>query len=391
MKIYIYQSGRECYFWTKEELSFIEETNPMLFKSNGPNPNIFEFKGHEVSLYRGYWYGMLKEGFDNNMGDVNIIVIDQGAIPPSDMETIIAGIKKNPEKKFIIVAKNVEDYWLVNVVRTSDDLFKEIAELNNLKVIWDVDGVNYNNMFFEPKVNFHNYYNNKTFPGYIFINGSDIFHKLPKGYRIGIHLNKITDRVRKWLFSTYNNNSNPHLFFTSHKHRGIDSFVFDNELPPTDGASVTQQWYNAQFIELTTKSEMEIIYETFTPITEWRWLLKWNEKTMKQLFLSKPFIHADPAAHSLFLANGLTPYRSLYTDELWAMYEGYDNQNLLLTNRSETYIWWIEMLEKNIEWLLNMDSVEWNERISEANRVAIQNRRVIDGYIFNQSLFHYVY
>ena len=133
MKIYIYQSSRECYFWTKEELSFIEETNPMLFKSNGPNPNIFEFKGHEVSLYRGYWYGMLKEGFDNNVGDVNIMVIDQGAIPPSDMETIIAGIKKNPEKKFIIVAKNVEDYWLVDGVRTSDDLFKEIAELNNLK------------------------------------------------------------------------------------------------------------------------------------------------------------------------------------------------------------------------------------------------------------------
>jgi hypothetical protein len=112
---------------------------------------------------------------------------------------------------------------------------------------------------------------------------------------------------------------------------------------------------------------------------------------MKQLFLSKPFIHADPAAHSLFLANGLTPYRSLYTDELWAMYEGYDNRNLLLTNRSESNIWWIKMLEKNIEWLLTMDSVEWNERISEANRVAMENRRVIDGYIFNQSLFHYVY
>ena len=391
MKIYIYQSGRECYFWTKEELSFIEETNSMLFKSNGPNPNIFEFKGHEVTLYRGYWYGMLNEGFGNNVGDVNIIVIDQGAIPPSEMETIIAGIKKNPEKKFIIVAKNVEDYWLVAYNRFSDDLFKEIETINNLTVIWDVNGVNYNNMFFEPKVNFHNYYNNNTFPGYMFINGSDIFHKLPKEYRMGIHLNKIADKVRSWLFGTYNDNSNPHLLFTSRKHRAIDSFVFDNELPLTDGPGVTQQWYNAQFIELTTKSQMEVIYETFTTTCEHRWLLKWNEKTMKQLFLSKPFIHADPAAHSLFLANGLTPYRSLYTDELWAMYEGYDNRNLLLTNRSESNIWWIKMLEKNIEWLLTMDSVEWNERISEANRVAMENRRVIDGYIFNQSLFHYVY
>jgi hypothetical protein len=389
MKIYIYQSSRECYFWTKEELSFIEETNPMLFKSNGPNPNIFEFKGHEVTLHRGQWHRMLNEGFDN-VGDVNIIVIDHGAIPPSDMETIIAGIKKNPENKFIIVGKNVEDYWLVDGTRTSDDLFKEIAELNNLKVIWDVEGVNYNNMFFEPKVNFHNYYNNNTFPGYIFINGSDIFHKIPKSYRIGLHLNKITDRVRKWLFSTYNDNSNPYLFFTSRKHRGIDSFVFDNELPPTDGLGVTKEWYNAQFIELTTKSEMEVIYETFTTISEWRWLLKWNEKTIKQLFLAKPFIHADPAAHSLFKGNGLKPYRSLFTDELWAIYESFDNQTLLLMNRSEQRIYWSEALERNIEWLLNMSTIDWEIRISEANKVAIENRGVIEGYLFNQSLFKYV-
>lgn len=393
MKIYIYQNSRECYFWTKEELSFIEETHPMFFKFNGPNPNIFEFKGYEVTLYRGQWHRMLNEGFDN-VGDVNIIVIDHGTIPQSEMETIIAGIKKNPEKKFIIVGKNVEDYWLVQSTKTSDELFKQISELNNLKVIWDVEGVNYNNMFFEPKVNFHNYYNNATFPGYMFINGSDIFHKLPKGYRIGLHLNKITDKVRKWLFITYNDNSNPHLFFTSRKHRGIDSFVFDNELPHTDGpggGGLTKEWYNAQFIELTTKSSMEIIYETFTTTAEWRWLLKWNEKTIKQLFLAKPFIHADPAAHSLFKGNGLKPYRSLFTDELWAIYESFDNQTLLLMNRSEQRIYWSEALERNIEWLLNMSTIDWEIRISEANKVAIENRGVIEGYIFNQSLFHYVY
>ncbi len=389
MKIYIYQSGRECYFWTKEELSFIEETNSMLFKSNGNSPNTFEFKGYEVTIYRGYWYGMLNEGFDN-VADVNIMVIDHGEIPVSEMETIIAGIKKNPEKKFIIVAKNVEDYWLIKDVRASDDLFKQISELPNLKVIWDVEGVNYNNMFFEPKVNFHNYYNNNTFPGYMFINGSDIFHKLSKEYRMGIHLNKITDKIRQWLFNTYNNNSNPNLFFTSQKHRNQDSFVFDNELPTTDGPGVTQQSYNAQFVELTTKSQMEVIYETFTTTAEWRWLLKWNEKTIKQLFLAKPFIHADPAAHSLFKPNGLNPYRSLYTDELWNMYEGYDNQTLLLTNRSESMIWWQEALQRNIEWLLNMSTIDWQLRISEANKVAIDNRKIIEEYIFNQSLFNYV-
>ena len=389
MKIYIYQSSRECYFWTKEELSFIEESNPMLFKSNGPNPMVFEFKGHEVTIYRGQWHRMLNEGF-NSAADVNIFVIDHGAIQTSEIESILAGIKKNPENKFIIVGKNVEDYWLVEGARTSDDLFKQISELPNLKVIWDVEGVNYNNMFFEPKVNFHNYYNNNTFPGYMFINGSDIFHRLPKEHRIGLHLNKITDKVRKWLFHTYNDNSNPNLFFTSRKHREIDSFIFDNELPATNGPGITHSWYHAQFIELTTKTAMEIIYETFTTTAEHRWLLKWNEKTIKQLFLSKPFIHADPAAHSLFKVNGLKPYRSLFTDELWDIYESFDNQKLLLMNRSEMEIWWSDALERNINWLLDMDSKEWNERINEANSVARGNRAVIEGYLFNQSLFGYV-
>ena len=224
----------------------------------------------------------------------------------------------------------------------------------------------------------------------MFINGSDIFHKIPKEYRIGIHLNKITDKVREWLSNTYSTNSNANLFFTSRKHRNRESFVFDNELPTTTGPGVTQQWYNAQFIELTTKSEMEIIYETFTTTCEHRWLLKWNEKTIKLLFLSKPFIHSDPAAHSLFKVNGLKAYRSLFMDELWDIYEAFDNQTLLLMNRSEMKIYWSEALERNINWLLDMDSEEWKGRIMEANKVAIENRGVIEGYLFNQSLFHYV-
>ena len=389
MKISMYQNTKECYFWTKDELSFIEENYPMYFKADWGDVNTFNLKGHEVSIYRGAWNRIIHSGFESK-GDVNIFVIEHGAIPISDFQSIISYIKNNPEIKFIIVGKNVEDYWLVELTRESDNIFKEISELPNLKVIWDVEGVNYNNMFFEPKVNFHNYYNNNTFPGYMFINGSDIFHKLPKGYRIGLHLNKITDNVRKWLFRTYNNNTHPHLFFTSRKHRDTDSVIFDNELGTTNGPGVTKDWYSAQFIELTTKSEMEVIYETFTTTCEHRWLLKWNEKTIKQLFLAKPFIHSDPAAHSLFKGNGLKPYRSLFTDELWDIYEAFDNGTLLLINRSENSIWWSKALERNIEWLLNMSTIDWELRISEANKVALENRVVIEGYLFNQSLFKYV-
>ena len=50
MKISMYQNTKECYFWTKDELSFIEENYPMYFKIDWGNVNTFNLKGHEVSI-----------------------------------------------------------------------------------------------------------------------------------------------------------------------------------------------------------------------------------------------------------------------------------------------------------------------------------------------------
>ena len=388
MIIDLYQDDKECFFWTREELNFIEASNPNSFRLNSPSPAIIDYKGHTLRIFRGHYHGMLNFGF-NKDSDCVLIVLSYGAIPNDTLKQFLTHIKNNPEKKFVIVAKNVEDYWVCDDNRTSDILLKEISELNNIKVIWDVDGVDYKNFYFEPKVNFHNYYNNPTFPGYMFINGGEIFHKLQKDKRIGIHLNKITDKARKWLFETYYTKSHSNLFFTSKQHR-VDNNVFTNEILTTSGNGVTQHWYYDQFIELTTKSEIELIYETFTTTAEYRWLLKWNEKTIKLLFLSKPFLHLDPAAHSLFKSNGLTPYRSLYTDELWSMYEGYDNQRLLLLNRSDRDMFWGDALARNIEWLLDMGEEEWRFRVNQATDTAIENRNRINGYLFNKSLFKYV-
>ena len=388
MIIDLYQDDKECFFWTKEELSFIEASNARAFVINAPSPAVMEYKGNTLRIFRGHYHGMLNGNFTED-SDCIVVVLSYGAMDKDTLKNFILNIKNNPEKKFVIVGKNVEDYWVSIDVRTSDALLKEIGELDNVKVIWDVDGVEYKNFFFEPKINFHNYYNNHTFPGYMFINGGELFHKVPKEYRIGIHINKITDKTRKWLFDTYYTKHYPNLLFTSKQHRTDDS-IFSTEIVPLGGGGVTKQWYFDQFIELTTKSEIEVIYETFTTISEHRWLLKWNEKTIKLLFLSKPFIHIDPSAHSLFKSNGLKPYRSLYSDELWDMYEKYDNQNLLLMNRSENDMWWREALERNIEWLDNMDKIEWDVRIREANDTAKENRRIIDGYLFNQSLFKYI-
>ena len=388
MIIDLYQDNRECFFWTKDEIKFFNETHPNSFKLYTTPPDIIDYRGDTLRIYRGFYEGMLGGTF-NKDADCVIVVFHYGAIQKDTFRHFISMLRNYPEKKFILLGKNVEDYWLSDVTRTTDSLFKELSDMGNVKVIWDVAGVHYDNFYFEPKLTFHNYYNNTAFPGYMFINGSDIFHKLPKDYRIGIHLNKITDKGRDWLFNTYYGNDKKNLYFTSKQHRKDNSFV--NEVVPKYEGGVTDNWYFDQFVELTIKSQMEVIYETFTTTAEHNWLLKWNEKTVKLLFLSKPFIHIDPVAHSLFKPNGLKPYRSLYTDELWDMYENYDSTILLNLNRSENNMWWSEALERNIEWLLNMDTMEWEFRIREANRIAKENREIIDGYIFNQSLYKYIY
>lgn len=389
MIIDLYQDDRECLFWTREELSFIEASNSNAFKVNSSIPDIIDFKGHKLRVYRGNYQGMLGMGFTED-SDCVLLSLSFGAMPIHSFEQLLSHIKNNPEKKFIIVGKNVEDYWILTENRTSDDILRAIGEIDNLKVIWDVEGVDYKNFIFDPKVTFHNYYNNNTFPGYMFINGGGLFHKIQKEYRIGIHINKVTDKARKWLFDTYYTNTNPNLYFTSKQHR-VDNTIFSTEISAQNGNGVTRMWYYDQFIELTTKSDIEVVYETFTTISDHRWLLKWNEKTIKLLFLSKPFIHLDPSAHSLFKVHGLKAYRSLYTDELWDMYEGYNNKDLLKLNHSESDMWWSEALQRNIEWLLSLSNIQWEARLKEANGVAIENRKIIDGYLFNQSLFKYIY
>jgi hypothetical protein len=388
MKINLYQSDKECYFWTREEIRFLEEEYPHLYTRMAGNTYI-SFRGHEVKIIPNMIWGSLFNEFDANL-DYCIIVIQRGSIHKSDFYSLIELIKKNPEIKFIIVCKNFEDYWLAQPMRESDTELKEIGSLSNVTIIWDVEGVDYKNFYFEPKVNLQNYYNSTSVRLYMFINGTELFHKLEKEYRIGIHMNKVVDKVRDFLYMTYTNHTYPTLLFTSTDTK--KGKIFQNSIYGLndENSVVTENWYYEQFLELTTKSQMEVIYETFTTTTEFRWLLKWTEKTIKQLYLAKPFIHADPAAHSLLKPNGLTPYRSLYTDKLWDIYEGYDNQNLLHLNYSESDFFWKQALEENIEWLLQMDTTEWNERISEANRVAMDNKRIIEEYIFNQSLFKYV-
>jgi hypothetical protein len=81
--------------------------------------------------------------------------------------------------------------------------------------------------------------------------------------------------------------------------------------------------------------------------------------------------------------NEMIPYRSLYTNELWDIYDNWD------INRKNDFTF-VDELIKNIKWLSEMDESEWSERIGEANRIAELNKNKIDHLIFNTSLMDIV-
>jgi hypothetical protein len=85
---------------------------------------------------------------------------------------------------------------------------------------------------------------------------------------------------------------------------------------------------------------------------------------------------------------GLEGYRSLYTDELWELYDNWNVKDLLvLKDGWDSYL---PLLKRNIEWLLEMDEVEWQHRLSLANTLAIKNKEIVNDLVYNHSLLPYL-
>ena len=87
-----------------------------------------------------------------------------------------------------------------------------------------------------------------------------------------------------------------------------------------------------------TLEEKQEIYESMLNDIEEHY-----SKTIKHLYLGKPFIHIDPIAHGLMKKNNMIPYKSLFTNELWDFYENFDT-NTLLKNVDFT---WCDLLIAN--------------------------------------------
>jgi hypothetical protein len=51
---------------------------------------------------------------------------------------------------------------------------------------------------------------------------------------------------------------------------------------------------------------------------------------------------------------------------------------------------YLPLLQRNIEWLLEMDEIEWLDRLNLANEVAIKNKRIVNDLVYNHSLLPYL-
>ena len=378
----------EPYFWTKDEISGISKewstkSGTRRFKLDGYNFH-WEYTNSQQILSTPF-----------KTGWINVLLITRHGLMESDYLALLdrlEGLDANT-KVVIVIAKHTEDYFMLNEVRESDELLKRIEKMRGVKVVWDIPFIELNNFKFSNKVALQSYYNNETFPGEIFFCGGEVFTNQPKKHRIGLHINKLTDRVRIGLTKHFLTNENIGLKFTTntsptHNQRHLPLLNYTspyfNPYLSNSGQNngIHNNSYIHQFIEHTIHSQIEVVYETFTIISPYLHLIKFNEKTTKLLYLGKPLIHTDPLAHKLMEVNWLTPYRSLYTDELWDIYSNWDISKPIDEKDNS----WIPALIRNIEWIRDMKDNEWQERIEVAMGIANENRRYCNELIFDTHL-----
>ena len=382
----------ETYFWTKDEINNISKqwTNKSTTRT---------FTLGEYNFHWDYINSQQISSIEFKKDWLNVLVISRHGIMESDYGSLLDRLEtlEGDTKVIILITKHTEDYFMLNSVRESDEVLLRIGKMKGVKVIWDIPFIRYDNFIFSNKLALQTYYNNPTFPGEMFFYGSEVFKVYPKQHRVGLHINKLTDRVRTDLAKHFLTNENTNLKFTTntsptHNSRyspllNYTSPFFNPSIPqPGSNNGIHALSYTHQFIEHTIHSQIEVVYETFTIISPYLHLIKFNEKTIKLLYLGKPFIHTDPLAHKLMEMNLLTPYRSLYTDELWDIYSNWDISKPIDEKDSS----WIPALIRNIEWIRDMKDSEWQERIEVAMGIANENREYCNRLIFDTHLREYL-
>ena len=417
MDIHIHQSDRECYFWTRADIEKIEkEYGPGYFDVK---KEIIELKIDDNNIFlHTKRYEDVKEMISiENLyeNQINIFVLDNAENTLRNAPTVLKQLEEIPNSyKIVLLVKSLENYWIDRGwMRPQNNYLKRMNELKNVLVLWDnPEEYEFTNFIFNRKIMVHNYYNPKPYSNrtdfFLFLYGSDLFKHYPKKYRIGFHIARIANVDRNYLYNEFKDNTNENLFYTYRdcnerilnqpeylKNSNFNGTIFNLDLIGNGRFGQSEQWYHKNFLEQTIHSEIEILYETFTSeklyrmsVDDWKQIDGYttlSEKTLKLLYLGKPFIPSDPLTHQLIRKLGFKPYSPLLTPQLKMRY-GMELNELPFNTQWD----YLGALKANIDWLLNMPIGEWEIILDEVNKIGEFNRNICHKLLFDTSLLNIV-
>lgn len=394
--VFQYFDEFESFVWKKSEIEKV--LNETKFKNT--DDRVFYINGLEYNWKNLSRHDFSQLNFELEIG-INIILFYSlnGSLVEMNLNSFFDKVKKEDKNKkvYFVIIKCVENFWgwYETPKKNLEEKLKSLSQIENLKIISEYPEVNLNNFYFSPKLAVQTFYNNPIFKyGSLFFLGNELFKRFPKSYRIGFHIGNLGDYVRNYLAEQFFDYDNKNIWITvadtifnkkTIDNKKLINCVNFNSKYWNDtnkfGDYMSDEWYLEQFIEMTIKSDIEIVYETHTPLFESDWAIKFTEKTLKLLYLGKPFIHTDPVAFNLLKKCGLKPCYSLYSNELINIYENYKISKS--KDENEKYL---PSLKNNIEWLANMDSDEWDSRLIEANKITKYNYDRVRQLIFETSL-----
>jgi len=391
MQVTLFQDfdSRETFLWTDDEINRVEldmEKKDRRFKINGVD-FLWKYKNKN---------DFLNFNFDYEKG-VNVIVI--GIFYDNELlDAFYDNLKKYDNSEytiFICFSKECENWGFH--LKDSKSIVEVFEKFTYIKLIWDSPYREFKTLLFSPKIALHSYFNNTKSNIECFYWGRNAFDSIKKTYRVGLHINKLSEFVRIYLAKLYYKKNRDGIFFTTsrdcpinQKHTNdlrndffylanYNSPNFDFKIREIYDNGVREGWYVMQFFEQTIKSSVEIVYESWTHTVIDKYNIKLTEKTLKHVYLGKPFIHADPYAHQVLKKLNILPYKPLYIPELWEYYENWD------INKNPDYSY-LDLIEKNINWLLDLPEHIFGNILQECSYITSENRNIVDKTIYKTTL-----
>jgi hypothetical protein len=324
---------------------------------------------------------------------------------------ILSSLKYGIEKIQYLVEKygntNVEIFIIAdtcaerNIFHNNDDnnesiVINLISNTNNIKVIHHRLNFNNKNFIFFKKLPFLGLlYNCKSLNVYHYF--SKYWANVQKPNKFGFHLNRIYNSNRLKFFKELIQTSiieNEKFYCTISEtdkkstlfEPAFNKFLYKNNdtIEFGDCKHDDKTWYFSNLFDLSIKSDIELIYETNAEEPTDSTIKTFTEKSMKMLWLGKPFISIDPNTHKFIQMMGFKTYDLLLSPNLLHLY----NQPSEVNNNPND--WRVKSLNaylfETIQNILNMPDLEYTRLLDECKEVSEYNKSLVDKILYKETI-----